>query len=202
MTEVLDGATLRPDAVARIARHGARVELAEEARARNQAAARAAAAVLERGHDLYGVTTGVGPLRAHRLDEDERAEYQLRLLRSHACGAGWPLRMERVRAAMATRANQLGAGGTGISDELLDALVAALNAGFIPFTRELGSLGTGDLTTLTAMRCSPRMFQTPAATPIRRAHRPAGSICLLRSCMRWVTPLASMTPTCNRIAIA
>ena len=148
MTEVLDGATLRPDAVARIARHGARVELAEEARARNQAAARAAAAVLERGHDLYGVTTGVGPLRAHRLDEDERAEYQLRLLRSHACGAGWPLRMERVRAAMATRANQLGAGGTGISDELLDALVAALNAGFIPFTRELGSLGTGDLTTL------------------------------------------------------
>ena len=41
MTEVLDGATLRPDAVARIARHGARVELAEEARARNQAAARA-----------------------------------------------------------------------------------------------------------------------------------------------------------------
>jgi histidine ammonia-lyase len=148
MTVVLDGASLTPDAVARIARGGTPVELAEEARRRNRAAAQAAAAVLARGSDLYGVTTGVGPLRSHRLDEDERTDYQLRLLRSHACGAGQPLRTERVRAAMATRANQLGAGGTGISDELLDALVAALNAGFIPFTRELGSLGTGDLTTL------------------------------------------------------
>jgi histidine ammonia-lyase len=49
---------------------------------------------------------------------------------------------------MATRANQLGAGGTGVAPELLDALVAALNTDFLPFTRELGSLGTGDLTTL------------------------------------------------------
>jgi histidine ammonia-lyase len=69
-------------------------------------------------------------------------------LRSHACGAGWPLRAERVRAAMATRANQLGAGGAGVAPGLLDGLVAALNAGFLPFTRELGSLGTGDLTAL------------------------------------------------------
>ena len=53
-----------------------------------------------------------------------------------------------VRAAMATRANQIGAGGAGVADELLDALVGALNAGLTPFTRELGSLGTGDLTNL------------------------------------------------------
>ena len=53
---------------------------------------------------------------------------------------------ELVRAAMATRANQIGAGGAGIAGELLDALVGALNAGLTPFTRELGSLGTGDLT--------------------------------------------------------
>ena len=145
---ILDGATLTPEAVAMVARAGTPVELSREARARNDAARRAASAVLARGDELYGVTTGVGPLREHRLDEEQRVDYQLRLLRSHACGAGAPLRTERVRAAMATRANQLGAGGTGVSEELLDALVAALNAGFIPFTRELGSLGTGDLTTL------------------------------------------------------
>jgi histidine ammonia-lyase len=134
--------------VARIAREGATAELAAEARSRNDAARQAADAVLDRGEELYGVTTGVGPLRGHRLDEEERAAHQIRLLRSHACGAGWPLRTERVRAAMATRANQLGAGGAGVAPELLDGLVAALNAGFLPFTRELGSLGTGDLTTL------------------------------------------------------
>jgi histidine ammonia-lyase len=145
---VLDGATLTPSEVARVARAGALVELAPEARSRNDAARLAGDALLERGQDLYGVTTGVGPLREYRLDNDERVSHQLRLLRSHACGAGWPLRAERVRAAMATRANQLGAGGAGVAPELLDGLVAALNAGFLPFTRELGSLGTGDLTTL------------------------------------------------------
>jgi histidine ammonia-lyase len=49
---------------------------------------------------------------------------------------------------MGTRANQLGAGGAGVAGELLDALIGTLNAGLVPFTRELGSLGTGDLTAL------------------------------------------------------
>ena len=75
-------------------------------------------------------------------------EYSLGLLRSHACGAGPPLPAQVVRAAMATRANQLGAGGAGVAPQLLDALIGALNAGLSPFTRELGSLGTGDLTNL------------------------------------------------------
>jgi histidine ammonia-lyase len=145
---VLDGATLTPDAVAQIARDGATVELSAAARARNEAARRAVAAVLARGEDLYGASTGVGPLRTYRVDAPDRAEHQLALLRSHACGAGRRLSDELVRAAMATRANQLGAGGAGVSGELLDALVGALNAGIVPATRELGSLGTGDLTAL------------------------------------------------------
>ena len=33
---------------------------------------------------------------------------------------------------MATRANQIGAGGAGVAAELLDALVDALNAGLTP----------------------------------------------------------------------
>jgi histidine ammonia-lyase len=145
---LLDGATLTPDAVVRIARSGAPVELAAEARERNAAARRAVAAVLARGEELYGASTGVGPLREHHVEADDRAEHQLGLLRSHACGAGRELPAELVRAAMATRANQLGAGGAGVTDELLDALVDALNGGAVPTTRELGSLGTGDLTAL------------------------------------------------------
>jgi histidine ammonia-lyase len=145
---VLDGATLTPDAVVRIARSGVPVELAAVARERNAAARRAVEAVLARGDELYGASTGVGPLREHHVEESDRSEHQLALLRSHACGAGRALPEELVRAAMATRANQLGAGGAGVSDELLDALVDALNAGAIPTTRELGSLGTGDLTAL------------------------------------------------------
>ena len=145
---LLDGATLTPHDVARIARGGARTELADEARRRNLAAHRTVAKLLARGERMYGVTAGVGALRDHLIPEEEREAYSLRLLRSHAGGAGRVLPAELVRAAMATRANQLGAGGAGVADELLDALVGVLNARLAPFTRELGSLGTGDLTAL------------------------------------------------------
>jgi histidine ammonia-lyase len=145
---VLDGATLTPAAVTSIARDRAPVALSPAARARNERARRAVEAVLARGDELYGASTGVGPLRTHRVDASDRSEHQIGLLRSHASGAGRELPDELVRAAMATRANQLGAGGAGVSGELLDALVGALNAGIVPRTRELGSLGTGDLTAL------------------------------------------------------
>jgi histidine ammonia-lyase len=145
---VLDGATLTPDAVALVARNAAPVQLAPAARARNDDARRAIDALLTRGDHLYGVTTGVGALRAYRVPQKDRERYSMSLLRSHACGAGRPLPAELVRAAMVTRANQIGVGGAGIARELLDALVGALNAGLTPFTRELGSLGTGDLTNL------------------------------------------------------
>ena len=145
---VLDGASLTPKGVALIAREGAEARLAAAARARNDSARDAIAALLARGDPLYGVTTGVGALRDYRVPAGERDRHSLGLLRSHACGAGRALPATVVRAAMATRANQIGAGGAGVAGELLDALLGALNAGLSPFTRELGSLGTGDLTNL------------------------------------------------------
>src|ERR1700761_3298270 len=145
---LLDGATLTPRKLALIAREGAVARLADDARAANDVARTALAAFLQRGGQLYGVTTGVGALRDYRVPDDLREQYSLSLLRSHACGAGQPLGAQLVRAAMATRANQIGAGGAGVASELLDALIGALNAGLSPFTRELGSLGTGDLTNL------------------------------------------------------
>ena len=145
---VLDGRSLTAADVAAVARRGAVVELDAEARERNAAAAAALAELLRRGEPVYGVTTGVGGFRSREVPPAGRPGQQLRLLRSHACGAGPLLAPELVRAAMVVRANQLGAGGAGVSDEFLDALVAALNAGFVPAARALGSLGTGDLTVL------------------------------------------------------
>jgi histidine ammonia-lyase len=144
----LDGRSLTPAQVSAVAREGRPVRLEATARARNAAAADALARLVDLGTPIYGVTTGVGALRSREVLPGERPDNQLRLLRSHACGAGRPLAAEEVRAAMVVRANQLGAGGAGVSDELLGALVAALNTRFVPFTRELGSLGTGDLTVL------------------------------------------------------
>jgi histidine ammonia-lyase len=142
---VLDGATLTPARVASVARHGEKVELSPAARTRNEAAREAIAALLHRGEALYGATTGVGALRDRTIGDADRERFQWNLLRSHAVSAGRPLTVEQVRAGMVTRANQIGAGGAGVAPALLDALVDALNTNVTPLTRELGSLGTGDL---------------------------------------------------------
>jgi histidine ammonia-lyase len=147
-TIVLDGATLTPEAVTRVARDGARVELAPAARARNADAHATIARLLERGEPLYGATTGVGALRDRAIGAADRERFQWNLLRSHAVSAGRPLAPEAVRAAMVVRANQLGGGGGGVAPALLDRLVSALNNAVTPLTRELGSLGTGDLPAL------------------------------------------------------
>lgn len=142
---VLDGETLTPPAVAAVARGGKAVALAPAARARNADARATLEALLERGEDVYGATTGVGALRDRQIDSADREQLQWNLLRSHAVDAGPPLPAEVVRAAMVVRANQLGAGGAGVAEELLDALVRALNEGRVPRVRQFGSLGTGDL---------------------------------------------------------
>ena len=144
----LDGRSLTAADVAVVARRGASVQLDSTATARNTTAASALAEILQRGDPVYGVTTGVGGFRWREVPPPEQSGHQLRLLRSHACGGGRLLAPELVRAAMVVRANQLGAGGAGVSDDLLHALVAALNAGLVPVAHELGSLGTGDLTIL------------------------------------------------------
>src|ERR1700690_3848505 len=110
-TVTLDGATLTPKKVSLIAREGAEARLGGRARTRNDRARAAIATLLARGDGLYGVTTGVGALRSYQVASDEREDYSRSLLRSHACGAGRPLPVTIVRAGMATRANQIGAGG-------------------------------------------------------------------------------------------
>ncbi|MDQ0584097.1 aromatic amino acid lyase [Streptomyces rishiriensis] len=97
---------------------------------------------------LYGRGTGVGAHRSVPVDEGDEAAHGLRLLRSHAGGAGAPLPARQVRAMLAVRANQLLAGGSGIQPALIDALVDALRLGVHPAVNEYGGVGTGDLTAL------------------------------------------------------
>src|SRR5918911_1010304 len=133
----LDGRTLTPARVVRIARRQASAPLAPQARERNAAAERLVRELLSRDELLYGVTTGVGVLRSSPAHAEDPGDFQWRLLRSHAGGGGAPLTVEVVRAAMAVRANQIGAGGAGIGDPLVDGLLGALEAGVTPVVREL-----------------------------------------------------------------
>jgi histidine ammonia-lyase len=141
----LDGISLSCRLVAVVARDRAKIALAASARDRVGAAHQAATQVAA-AQPVYGRSTGVGANREVAVGDD--SEHCLRLLRSHACGAGPPVDEALCRATLVVRANQLAAGGSGVAPRLLDALIAALNAGFTPPVARYGAIGTGDLTAL------------------------------------------------------
>ena len=135
--------------VAAVARRGTRASLSEEARERIRGSRRHVEGIIGEKRPVYGVTTGFGALATTHIPTPERRELQHSLLRSHAAGMGPFVEPEVVRAMMAIRAKTLAMGFSGVSVELVEALVAMLNAGVTPAVPEHGSLGaSGDLAPL------------------------------------------------------
>jgi histidine ammonia-lyase len=147
MTVPLDGEGLTCEQVGAVARDGAIVEVTaagiERARAAHKVALEVAA---ER--PVYGVTRGVGANRTVPVDADDAVGHSLRVLRSHAGGAGPLLDRASVRAMLVVRLNQLAAGGSGVDPALLEVLADALNRGLTPRVSRYGAIGTADLTAL------------------------------------------------------
>jgi|GEM_PF-2470640 len=98
---------------------------------------------------VYGLSTGVGARRSVAVVRDR--ESCLRLWRSHALQFGPAVDVERVRAMLLIRANQLAQGGSGVSPALADALLAATTREDPPTIAFGGALGTGDLGALAAL---------------------------------------------------
>ena len=139
---------LTPATVVAAARAGAiEVELTAAARDRI-AASREAAERLAQRQPVYGRTTGVGANRHVAVQEADLREHSVRLLRSHAGGVGDPLPDDVVRATLLIRLAQIAAGGGGHRPEMAEALAAVLRDGPLPVLRDLGGIGTGDMTLL------------------------------------------------------
>ncbi len=145
----IDGHSLTVEAVLAVAVGGARVELMTGARRRMAATRSIVDRVVASNEVVYGITTGFGKLSEVAIPSDRLAELQENLVRSHAAGVG-PLLPEReVRAMMLLRANVLAKGYSGARAELVDLLIAMLNAGLWPHVPEQGSVGaSGDLAPL------------------------------------------------------
>jgi histidine ammonia-lyase len=147
---IVDGRHLRRSDVVTVARGTPPVHLAAAGRARAAAAAELSAAIAA-VRPIYGRSTGVGANRVEVVGpatDPESAGHGLRLLRSHASGAGEREPAERARAMMLVRLNQLAAGGSGVDPDVLDALATALDNGAIPEVHQVGAIGTGDLCAL------------------------------------------------------
>ncbi len=104
---------------------------------------------LERGDTIYGVNTGFGKLASQRIGSTEVLALQENLLRSHAVGTGALLGLAVSRLAVALRIAALARGNSGVTPDLLDALIELYNRGVLPAIPEQGSVGaSGDLAPL------------------------------------------------------
>jgi len=146
---LIDGGSLRLEDVLAVSRGEVSVALSPAALPRVIAAREYVERLLAEDAVVYGVTTGFGKFSDVRIAGAEALALQRNLVFSHCCGVGEPLGPEETRAMMLLRANVLAKGYSGVRLEVLETLLAVLNAGVLPVIPRKGSVGAcGDLAPL------------------------------------------------------
>ena len=145
----IDGESLRLEDVVAVARGLATVSLTPFAIPRVLRAREFVERLLAEDAVVYGVTTGFGKFSDVRVSGADALALQRNLVFSHCCGVGPPLGAEETRSMMLLRANVLAKGYSGARLQVLETLLAALNAGVLPVIPSKGSVGAcGDLAPL------------------------------------------------------
>jgi histidine ammonia-lyase len=146
---ILDGQPLALADIESVSLAGRQVSISPAALQRVAASRGLIEDILAAGQTVYGVNTGFGKLSDVRIPSGSLAQLQTNLVRSHAGGVGQPLAEAEARAMLLLRANVLVKGFSGCRVELVELLVALLNAGVHPVIPEKGSVGaSGDLAPL------------------------------------------------------
>jgi len=142
----IDGSSLSLEQIVRVARQGARVELAPGVKERLAANRKSIEKLIDAGHKIYGINTGLGEAADKIIPAQDLLKLQETLILSHATGVGPPLPQDTVRAMILLRANTLARGYSGIRPVLLEKVIELLNKSVYPFVPEQGSVGaSGDL---------------------------------------------------------
>jgi histidine ammonia-lyase len=147
----IDGFNLTTQEVLQVARHGAKVALGE----RSRAALMESRDYIESTwmHDeapmMYSFNTGVGMLKDTRVKVEDIVLFQTQLIKAHAAGMGEPFSEEVSRATMLLRANAFASNYSAPRVEVVERLLAFVNAGIHPIMPQKGSVGaSGDLAPL------------------------------------------------------
>ncbi len=142
---VLSGDGLTVDHVLAAARGRARIGLDHQALVRVRAARDVVDRALATGEAVYGLNTGLGSLARHHIPLAEIAAFSFATVADQVSSYGRPLATDVVRAMMVSRVNGMLKAGVGVRRELIELLVALLNARVHPIVRMIGSVGQGDL---------------------------------------------------------
>ncbi|WP_288434521.1 histidine ammonia-lyase [uncultured Deinococcus sp.] len=145
---ILDRA-LTLDGFIAVVRHHEPAELAPAARERILRARAVVEAIVDGDRAVYGVNTGFGKFESVRIGRGQLEQLQHNLIVSHAIGLGEALSAEVVRGMMLLRAQSLALGHSGVRPEVVELLLALLNARVHPVIPAQGSVGaSGDLAPL------------------------------------------------------
>lgn len=130
--------------------HELRIDDADWQRA--EKSAQAIADILKRGETVYGVNTGFGKLANTRIEHDDLADLQKRIVLSHCAGVGPALSADLTRQIMVMKLGSLLQGYSGVQRSTLELLKAMVEREVYPVIPSRGSVGaSGDLAPLAHM---------------------------------------------------
>ena len=99
--------------------------------------------------DLYGISTGLGPMIAVAVPPEATLDLQYNLIRSHAAGMGEALPIDVSRGVLLARLQSLIGNRSAVRGELAMHMARLFNAQIVPFIPRKGGVGaSGDLVQL------------------------------------------------------
>jgi len=98
---------------------------------------------------VYGVTTGFGILANTKINSDDAALLQYKILQSHSVGVGAAIPAMAARLMLVTKVHALARGYSGVQVATIERILWHLENDVIPVVPEKGSVGaSGDLAPL------------------------------------------------------
>jgi len=145
---ILNGNDLSLDDVYDVAYNYKQVEIDKNALEKAKKARKILFDLAAKGQPVYGLNRGVGWNKDKEFDVDFFETYNRNLLNSHSLGVEPYSTDEEVRAMMLIRLNTALYGSTGVSIEILEHYRDFLNKSIHPRVPRRGSIGEGDISTL------------------------------------------------------
>ena len=105
--------------------------------------------IVDKGHPVYGINTGFGPLCTTKISKSETNILQTNILQSHSVGVGDPITKDIAKLMLILKAQSLAKGYSGIALNTLKRIIWHIDNNAIPVVPSQGSVGaSGDLAPL------------------------------------------------------
>ncbi len=105
--------------------------------------------IVDKGHPVYGINTGFGPLCTTKISKSETNILQTNILQSHSVGVGEPVDNVIAKLMLILKAQSLAKGYSGIAIETLNRIIWHIENDATPVVPSQGSVGaSGDLAPL------------------------------------------------------